>query len=211
VSSTFRRTLAVAGAAVMIFALPACAKKAATSSGAIGTVGISPGVSPGAIDGGTDGTGATDGTTTGTDGGSPTPTDTATVTVTRTPTPHPTVTVTAQPKITIDEFKVTDTPRCATDPSVPVPIPAHEVTLEWKVSGNVDFVALSIDDPNFYKYNNGQGTWQSDFKRIDQVTLSFPCNPSSSDQYAVHTYTIDTIGGGAPVAKTITVKTLNHP
>ena len=35
----------------------------------------------------------------------------------------------------------------------------------------------------------------NDLKRIDQVTLSFPCDPSSSNQFAVHKYTISTIGG----------------
>src|ERR1051325_7124267 len=104
----------------------------------------------------------------------------ATATVTSTPTRtqggQPTVTVTAQPKITIDEFQVTADggPACpvSAQPGASFSSPGHDITLEWKVSGNVDHVALSIDDPNFYQNNNGQGTWRSDYNRNDQETLS---------------------------------------
>lgn len=209
-SRTLRRAFAVTGAAVLILALPACAKKTA-SSGAIGTIGVTPGTSPSDFDPGF--TGSTDGATDGTTG-SPTPTDTATVTVTSTPKANPTVTVTAQPKITIDQFRVTSDggPACpvAAQPGASFSSPGHDITLEWKVSGNVDRVALSIDDPTFYKTNNGQGTWESDYNRTDSVTLPWSCDSDhTQNHFTTHTYTLSTIGGGPSVAKTITIKTSN--
>src|SRR5207237_10307803 len=141
-------------------------KKDAGNS-AIGSIGVSPNPSP--SDSGTGGTGGPNGGATGT------ATGTATATVTSTPTRtqggQPTVTVTAQPKITIDEVQVTADggPACpvSAQPGASFSSPGHDITLEWKVSGNVDHVALSIDDPNFYQNNNGQGTWRSDYNRND--------------------------------------------
>lgn len=105
-------------------------------------------------------------------------------------------------------FRVSSKPACPVVGTADAPFstPGQDITLEWKVTG-ASGIALSIDDPNFFK-NNHSGSWDN-YGKQDHVTLSFPCDTSKPT--STHTYTLDTLGGSPYKEKTITVSTQSNP
>jgi hypothetical protein len=187
----YRRWVLI-GVAVGALLLSGCAsKKSATGTGSVGTIGATPTANPSP-------------TTTAGD----TPTVTATTTATTTPTA--TSSSTAPPNAPrIKTFRITQKPACAVIGTTDAPFstPGVDITLEWDVS-NVDTVALSIDDPKWFDtYHTGN---YSDFAPKGAVQLSFPCDPKVQPN-TTHTYTINTIGGGASISRTLTVTVQTSP
>jgi hypothetical protein len=101
----------------------------------------------------------------------------------------------------IVSFKVVQDPACGVQGSSDAPFsqPAKDIKLSWQVS-NAESVALSIDDPNFFKahHSGTYGTYGTTYT----ISLSFPCSTTSNK--TSHTYTINTIGGGTSVGKSLT-------
>lgn len=177
-----------AGAVTALFTLGACASHPATL-GAGGIVGGAPSTAPAPI----------------ASAGTPTQPQTS-APATRTTTKKPP----SGPKIV--ELTWAQKPTCETVASSanPLEIPAKQGILEWKTSGGVTSVALSIDAPDFFK-QNGTGSFASGLPANDQYPVNFECDPSTNEQFTKHTYTIDTVGGGTSVEKSITYSTQTSP
>jgi len=75
------------------------------------------------------------------------------------------------------------------------------VTLAWTVLGGATMVGLSIDDTATFK-QFGHGSWK-DYPAVGGDTVPFACDGAAGNK--THTYTIDTIGGGAHTSKTLTL------
>ncbi len=184
------RLAAVAGTGILLLALAGCAKGAATTAG--GTPGGEGGLS----------------TVAGGAGTSPSPAGSAgTSQGTGTPTPSPAPdSAPAGPKIIL--FSVTAQPACPVVPSSAAPYssPGRDITITWKTAGATG-VALSIDSPDFFA-QYGSGSYAS-YPAQGSETIAFPCD--TSQRNSTHTYTINTLGGGPSVAKTITVSVPSQP
>jgi hypothetical protein len=187
--------LVLATFAVLTLALPACSKKG-NGEGTLGQAGptVAPPASTTGDTGSTGSTGGTPGTgsvgSTGSTGGS-----------------------TGGPRssASIDQFKVTQQPSCPVVGSSDAPFtsPGQSIKLSWNVSGpGVTGVALSIDDPTFFDhYQTGSyGT----YGKSGELELAFGCD-STSQPTTTHKYTLNTIGGGPSVSKTLTVSVPTNP
>ncbi len=77
------------------------------------------------------------------------------------------------------------------------------ISLQWVVTGATT-VAISIDDANFPKNNNGAGTWRSDYAPTFTTLaddVSFACGGSKGNK--THTYTLSAVSDGVLVTKTV--------
>ncbi|MEN3307662.1 MAG: hypothetical protein V7603_3864 [Micromonosporaceae bacterium] len=103
-------------------------------------------------------------------------------------------------------FKVTQQPLCAITGTSDAPYkrPEQPVKLAWKVTG-ASGVALSIDDPNFFKKYHS-GSWQN-YGPEGTVELPFACTDTAK-RSTTHTYTINTLGDSSK-GKTISVTAQN--
>jgi hypothetical protein len=188
-TSVVRRWAAI-GLATGLLALGGCAKSS-TVNGAGGLGASSPSLAP---------------TVPGTSGSA-----TAAPTVSSTPTSTPTHTKTKTPSPTIDSFVVSQKPMCpviATSDAPGDANPGFDIKLSWHVTGGATKVALSLDDPGFFKKFHTGGI--ADYPTTDEVDLAFECDPAVQPN-TTHTYTLDTIGGGSSVEKTVTVTVQTSP
>ncbi len=106
-------------------------------------------------------------------------------------------------------FQVKQKPACPIIPTSDAPFSkaGTDIVLEWNVTGATK-VALSLDSPNFFKtYHTGS---IDDYPTKHTVDLTFQCDPTVQPN-TTHTYTLDTIGGGATVERTITVTVQTSP
>ena len=188
------RRLALAGLAVLALALPACATKSGNGAGSLGNLNGTPTTAPTPPTGGSTGT--------------PSP-PSGTSTGTRATATH-TTTGTGQSGPRIDEFVIVQQPTCPVIGTTDSPFsaPGQDVKLEWKTSGGVAKVALSVDNPTFFD-STGTGNY-AEYSPSDNVDLGFSCDDLTKPQ-TTHTYTINTIGGGKSVAKTLTISAQTQP
>ena len=179
----------------------ACSSKAANGTGAL--AGQTPGVSPNppattapATD--PSATSATSGTTT---------TTTTTTPTTGTPTTSTPTKVPSGPHLS---FSVSQQPACPIVGTSDAPFskPGTNIILKWNATGGVKRVALSLDEPGFFK-QYGTGSIDT-YAPQGTVELSFQCDPTSQPN-TTHKYTMDTIGGGTSVEITITVTKQTSP
>ena len=180
------------------FLLSACAKTSTTagSSGLTGVGSQAPSLSPTPGGSTTAATTPPTGTTTTTEAAPPTNTKTTTKKGT------------SSPEIT--SFVVAQKPQCPVVPTSDAPFskPGTDVILKWKTTGGVTKVALSLDSPGFFKqYGTGS---IDEYNASGQVDLTFQCDPTVQPD-TTHTYTLDTIGGGKSVEKTLTITVQTSP
>jgi len=185
------RTSAVMSLAALVLVLPACSKS--TSGGSSGLSGLTPSSAP-VVPSGPSSAG--------------TPTATATVTSTGNGTatpPH----VVAGPKI--NSFVVMRAPACPVVATSDAPFskPGSDIVLKWSVGGGVTKVALSLDDPNWFK-NHGTGSIGSDYPTSGTAELPFNCDPTDQPN-TTHKYTLNTVGGGPTKQMTLTVTEQTSP
>jgi len=185
------RTSAVMSLTALVLVLSACSKS--TSGGSSGLSGVSPSSALGVPSSST-GAGAPTATSTGTKTAKPPP-------------------VAAGPKV--DTFAVARMPACAIVPDSAAPFSAApvDIIVKWSVSGGATKVALSLDDKNWFKNNGNTGSIGSDYPLTGTTELPFECDPKDpKDQpNTTHTFTLNTIGGGPTVAKTLTVTVQTQP
>jgi hypothetical protein len=197
------RVLAVSGLAAALTLTSACAStRTATGSGALS--GQAPAVSPtpGATTTGSGTGGGSGGTgTTGTTGTGTTTRGSGGGSTTRPPAP-------SGPRIV--SFVVTQQPSCPIVGTTDAPFskPGTDIKLSWNVTGGVKRVALSLDSPGFFQ-QYGTGSIDT-YAPQGSVDLSFQCDPTDQPN-TTHKYTLDTIGGGTSVEKTITVTKQTSP
>jgi hypothetical protein len=183
--------------------LSACAKTSTTTgSGGLTNVGSgAPSLSPTPGESTMAATTPPTGTTTTTAANPP-------ATATKTKVVAPTTKKVVSPEIT--SFVIAQKPQCPVVPTSDAPFskPGTDIILKWKTTGGVTQVALSLDDPGFFK-KFGTGSISED-PASGQVDLSFQCDPTVQPD-TTHTYTLDTIGGTKSVEKTLTVTVQTSP
>ncbi len=189
------RALAVFALAATLAAVSACSSnKPANGNGAL--TGETPTVSP------TPPTASTTATLSPTAAASTASSTTVTVTSTGTSV------AASGPKLS---FVMTQKPSCpvfgdGTD--APFTQAGSDIKLKWSTSGGVKKVALSLDSPGFFQQ---YGTGSIDTYAPDgSVDLAFQCDPTVLPN-TTHKYTLDTIGGGKTIEKTITVTVQTDP
>jgi hypothetical protein len=184
-----REVFAVGGIVVTALLLAACSAKSG-SSGTGGLVGPQPGTSVSVTSGST--------------------TTVAPSTATSTPTSVTTSKTSGSGGgAHIVTFKVKQKPACPIIPTSDAPFSKEgtNIVLEWNVTGATK-VALSLDNPGFFKtYHTGS---IDDYSPKHTVDLSFQCDPTVQPN-TTHKYTLDTIGGGATIERTITVTVQTSP
>jgi len=189
-----RQVFAVGGIVVAVLLVAACSSK----SGSAGTGGL---------------VGAQPGTTVSVSAGSTTTLAPSTGSTTSTPTTATTSKTSGSgggsSGVHIVTFKVKQKPACPIIPTSDAPFSKDgtNIILEWNVTG-ASKVALSLDSPNFFKtYHTGS---IDDYAPKKTVDLSFQCDPTVQPN-TTHTYTLDTIGGGATIERSITVTVQTSP
>ena len=113
---------------------------------------------------------------------------------------------------TIVDFSIKQQPSCPIVGTSDAPFHQDGVNIivQWKTSGGVTGVGLSLDSPtDFFKNNGGNGSI-GNYGPSGQMELSFQCE-STNGPNTTHTYTLDTIGGGKSVQKTLTVTKPTNP
>lgn len=168
----------VVGLAIAAFTLSGCAKSPPTGQGALGTTTTTP-------------------TSTGTQ-----PTGTPTTTST-----HTSGGGGGGPAVV---FSVKQKPSCPIVGTSDAPFsqPGQDIVLQWQTSGGATGVALSIDDPNFFKtYHSGS---YGSYGTSGTIDLAFQCDATVQPN-TTHTYTLDTTGGGTSAEKTLTVTVPTSP
>jgi hypothetical protein len=82
-----------------------------------------------------------------------------------------------------------------------------DIIVQWKVTGATG-VALSLDSPGFFKqYGTGS---IGKYGATGEMELSFQCDVTVQPN-TTHVYTLDTIGGGPSVEKSLTVTKPTSP